>query len=36
VPVPPDQVAFSAVANAAGPYDVTARIYDAASGGVLL
>src|SRR5262245_64620424 len=36
VPVPPDQVAFSAVASVAGPYDVTARIYDAASGGTLL
>jgi hypothetical protein len=36
VPAPPDQVAFSAIASAAGPYDVTARIYDAASGGTLL
>ena len=36
VPAPPDQVAFSSIASAAGPYDVTARIYDAASGGTLL
>jgi hypothetical protein len=41
-PVPPDQVAFSGVlvdaggVPLAGPVDLTARLYDAASGGTLL
>jgi hypothetical protein len=36
VPAPPDVVSYSGVANQAGPFDVTARIYDAASGGTLV
>jgi hypothetical protein len=36
VPVPPDAVSYSGVANQSGPFDVTARIYDAASGGTLV
>jgi hypothetical protein len=36
VPAPPDVVSYSGVADQAGPFDVTARIYDAASGGTLV
>jgi hypothetical protein len=36
MPAPPDVVSYSGVANQAGPFDVTARIYDAASGGTLV
>ena len=36
VPVPPDQIAYSGVLAAGGPVDLTARIYDAPSGGTLV
>ena len=42
LPVPPDQVAYSGVlvdgggVPLAGPVDLTARLYDAASGGTLI
>ena len=42
LPVPPDQVAYSGVlvdgggVPLAGPVDLTARLYDAASGGALI
>jgi len=36
VPVPPDQIAYSGVLDSPGPVDLTARLYDAGSGGTLI
>jgi len=36
LPAPPDQVAYSGVLSVPGPVDLTARLYDAASGGTLV